>query len=88
MVWESFGCGVHGARHASMCADTSEKATHDERDQAQLAEFRRTAKPCIKETAYSRITRQEKYECSDKKWSWALRVDNFAHQRAGHVHPD
>jgi hypothetical protein len=37
MVWEVFGCGVHGTGHASMPTNTTEKATEDEDNQAQCA---------------------------------------------------
>jgi hypothetical protein len=30
MVWEILGCGVHSTGHASMPANTTEKATEDE----------------------------------------------------------
>ena len=86
MVWEIFGCGIQGANHASMPANTTEKATEDEDNQAQRAQIFSLAKPCVEDAAYSRITRQEEDECGDQKRSWAPRVDNFSQKRAGHVH--
>jgi hypothetical protein len=88
VVRESFSCGVHGTRHASMSANTSNKAARDKEYHVQLAELRFIAKPCVKDTTYSRITRQEEYKRGDKKWSWTVCVDNFAHERASHVYSD
>jgi len=86
MVWKIFGCGVHGTGHASMPANTTEKATEDEDNQVQRAQILFLAKSCVKYAAYPRITRQEEDECGDQKRSWALRVDNFSQKRAAHVH--
>lgn len=86
MVWEIFGCSVHGTGHASMPADTTETATEDEDNQTQRAQIRSLAKSCVEDATYSRIARQEEDECGDQKWSWAPSVDNFSQKRAAHVH--
>jgi hypothetical protein len=56
MVWEIFGCGVHGTGHTSMPADATEKATEDEDNKAKRAQILSLAKSCVKNAAYSRIT--------------------------------
>ena len=65
MVREIFDCGIQGTEYASMPANTSEKATEDEDNQAQRAQILPLAKPCVEDAAYSRITRQEEDECGD-----------------------
>ncbi len=59
MIWEIFGRGVHGTGHASMPADTTEKATKDEDHQAQRAQILSLAKSSVEDATYSRITRHE-----------------------------
>jgi hypothetical protein len=86
MVREIFGCGVQGTDHASMPANTTEKATEDQDNQAQRAQILSIAKSCVEYEAYPRITRQEEDECGDQKRSWAPRIDNIPPKRAGHVH--
>lgn len=86
MVWEIFGCSVHGTGHASMPANTTETATKDEDDQTQCAQILSLAKSRVEDATYSRIARQEEDERGDQKRSWAPRVDNFSQKRAAHVH--
>jgi hypothetical protein len=86
MVWEIFGCSVHGTGHASMPANTTETATEDEDNQAQRAQILSLTESCVEDAAYSRITREEEDECGDQKRSWAPRVDDFPQKRAAHVH--
>ena len=86
MVWEIFGCGVHGTGHASMPANTTEKATEGEDNQAERAQILPLVESRIEDAAYSRITRQKEDECGDQKRSWTPRVDNFPQKRAAHVH--
>jgi len=57
MVWKIFGRGVHRTGHASMPANTTDKTTEDEDHQAQRAQILSLAKSCVKDAAYSRITR-------------------------------
>lgn len=86
MVWEIFGSRVHGTGHASMPANTTEKATEDEDNQAQRAQLFFLAKSCVENAAYSRITRQEEDECGDQKRSWTFCIDNLSQKRAANVH--
>ena len=88
MVWEIFSCSVHGTGHTSMPADTANKTTQDQDDQAPLAQVLPLATTCVKDAAYSRITTQEEYERGDQKRSWALFVDNSPQKWAAHVHPN
>ena len=48
-----------------MPANTSEKATEDEDNQAQRAQILPLANSRVEDAAYSRITRQEEDECDD-----------------------
>ena len=86
MVWEIFGSSVQGADHASMATNTTEKATEDEDNEAQRIQILSLAKSCVKDAAYSRITRQEEDEGGDQKRSWAPRVYDFPPKRAAYVH--
>jgi hypothetical protein len=65
MVREIFDCGIQGAEYTSMPANTSEKATEDEYNQAQRAQILPPANSRVEDAAYSRITRQEEDECGD-----------------------
>jgi hypothetical protein len=86
VVWEIFGGGAQGTVHASVPANTTEKATEDEGNQAERAQILSLVKSRVVDAAYSRIARQEEDGCGDHKRSWAPRIDDFPRKGAAHVH--